>query len=363
METPITDLSVQADATIIHLKEADHSGEVTLQPLSIETADVMRHLESCTDQQVLTEIRNVLDRQLFLTGQGKYNQGKIYCIKSNDNGEVVYVGSTIKTLEERWSGHKSFFRQNQQSNWTRLVKERGGSEKFHIELLETFPCQNNSELLEKEKTYIHIYNPPGNTMMTKKPDKCKHITKFKANYAEGIVYKITYRTTGEVVFVGVSVKSISQAWWDHEFMSLRYGNKYWGELVRARGGLQSFEIEHIADFPCNSEEELLERLKYYVDTLSLPNKVADASELDDVSYEWNLSNPWFIDCVKACKKWYKVSDEAIHYFLENRAQCPLEFLVKLDDFFDRVELYYRRSRNKENFFTNLSLHQSFALCC
>ena len=83
-----------------------------------------------------------------------YSQGKIYMITTNKIYEV-YIGSTIQTLEERLSSHKS--------DYKRWLK---GEERYctsfeilqyddcEILLVEDYPCETEKELRLKEGEYI-----------------------------------------------------------------------------------------------------------------------------------------------------------------------------------------------------------------
>jgi hypothetical protein len=84
-----------------------------------------------------------------------YSKGKIYKIISSECDDVYY-GSTVLTLNKRFSLHKSAFKR-----WTNgLIKkyctsyeiiEKGN---YQIVLLEDYPCQNEIELKTRERFYI-----------------------------------------------------------------------------------------------------------------------------------------------------------------------------------------------------------------
>ena len=38
--------------------------------------------------------------------ENKYNNSKIYLIKCKLDNNLIYVGSTVKTLYDRWNQHK-----------------------------------------------------------------------------------------------------------------------------------------------------------------------------------------------------------------------------------------------------------------
>ena len=79
----------------------------------------------------------------------KYNNGKIYIIKS-PNTNRVYIGCTIKSLKERMYGHNSL----KNSCYSMDVINAGEA---YIELLEDYPCNNKLELENREKHYMKFY--------------------------------------------------------------------------------------------------------------------------------------------------------------------------------------------------------------
>jgi hypothetical protein len=83
-----------------------------------------------------------------------YSKGKIYKIVS-DSTDDIYIGSTVQTLSQRLTKHRSDYKQWKKGNHyhTRSFSllERGD---YHIILLEPFPCANQEELTARERWYI-----------------------------------------------------------------------------------------------------------------------------------------------------------------------------------------------------------------
>ena len=75
-----------------------------------------------------------------------YKNGKIYQIVCNITGET-YIGSTCNSLEHRLATHKNDNCRSKQ------IIERGD---YYIELLETYPCNNEFELNRKEGEYQRL---------------------------------------------------------------------------------------------------------------------------------------------------------------------------------------------------------------
>ena len=80
--------------------------------------------------------------------ENKYSQGKIYRIVS-DKGNMVYIGSTVASLERRFQAHKSNFRHHQNRSVCSMFMEYG-VDSCRIELLEVYPCQSKEELCKRE---------------------------------------------------------------------------------------------------------------------------------------------------------------------------------------------------------------------
>jgi hypothetical protein len=83
-----------------------------------------------------------------------FGKGKIYKI-TNDYNDDVYVGSTCDLLTKRFSGHKKGINSKTKQNTLiyKLMNEIG-FERFRIELIEDFPCQDKYQLRQREGHFI-----------------------------------------------------------------------------------------------------------------------------------------------------------------------------------------------------------------
>jgi flagellar biosynthesis GTPase FlhF len=79
----------------------------------------------------------------------KYIDGKIYKLV-HSNSELIYIGSTTKTLMSRFASHKIL----SNSTTSRKLFEIDGNVK--IELIEAYPCSSKNELWNREKHYIEL---------------------------------------------------------------------------------------------------------------------------------------------------------------------------------------------------------------
>ena len=86
-----------------------------------------------------------------------YNNGKIYKIVDNLS-DMLYVGSTCNTLEQRLKAHISdykSFKLGGKNNITSFKILENND--FKIELIENYPCENKSQLEKREGYFIKLY--------------------------------------------------------------------------------------------------------------------------------------------------------------------------------------------------------------
>ena len=83
-----------------------------------------------------------------------YSKGKIYKI-TNDYNDHVYIGSTCDTLSKNFSKHKSD--SNCKNNPLYKLIDEIGFERFRIELICDYPCEDKYQLCQKKSEYIRLY--------------------------------------------------------------------------------------------------------------------------------------------------------------------------------------------------------------
>ena len=83
-----------------------------------------------------------------------YSKGKIYKI-TNDYNDEIYVGSTCNTLVKRFIQHKSKRKSEDlvHKPLYKLINEIG-FDRFRIELIENFPCDDKYQLRQREGYWI-----------------------------------------------------------------------------------------------------------------------------------------------------------------------------------------------------------------
>ena len=73
-----------------------------------------------------------------------YSEGKIYKIVNTLEPEKFYVGSTTRSLSARLASHKNLSKKDNTFFYEEVRKL--GWDKFEIELIKYFPCNNRYEL-------------------------------------------------------------------------------------------------------------------------------------------------------------------------------------------------------------------------
>ncbi len=89
--------------------------------------------------------------------ENKYNNSKIYLIKCTQDKNLIYVGSTVKPLNERWKQHiyKAQKKEYSKNNLLYNKMNEIGIDLFYIELFEQLNLNNNQELLNEEYKVIN----------------------------------------------------------------------------------------------------------------------------------------------------------------------------------------------------------------
>ena len=79
----------------------------------------------------------------------KYENGKIYKVV-NDTINIVYIGSTIQTLNSRMASHRSSYKKKLTSTYSKW----GDINDCKIILIEKYCCNNLIELKQRERFFI-----------------------------------------------------------------------------------------------------------------------------------------------------------------------------------------------------------------
>ena len=115
-----------------------------------------------------------------------YSNGKIYTIRNRNDDTKIYVGSTIRSLKSRFGDHKRDMKNNIQRPLYQLMNEIG-FERFKIELIEEYNCDDKELLLIKEGEYIRQFGTLNKAIAGRtSKENCKE---FYIKYKEEIIEK------------------------------------------------------------------------------------------------------------------------------------------------------------------------------
>jgi hypothetical protein len=124
----------------------------------------------------------------------RYKEGKIYAIRNITDDTIIYVGSTIRSLTQRFNKHKSDCKSGKTCSLYKYIDNNDWT-LWYIELYENYPCNSKKELNKREGKLIRDIgtlnmNIAGRTSQeyrTENADKWKEINK---KYREDNVDKI-----------------------------------------------------------------------------------------------------------------------------------------------------------------------------
>ena len=178
--------------------------------------------------------------------------GKIYKLLCNDG--YYYIGSTINSLNDRYSAHKN---KSKKSN-NKLYKHINtiGWENVKIELLEEIIIKNNHELLIKESEYIvkELSNPLClNTQISYNINK-------EHNNNIGRIYKLV--CNDGYFYIGSTIQTLNKRLTHHKQDSKRLKLKLYKHINTI--GWENVKMELLEELTINNRKELLNKEGEYI---------------------------------------------------------------------------------------------------
>ena len=119
----------------------------------------------------------------------KYSNGKIYKIWNDANNEV-YIGSTFQPLCKRMANHRTHATcESKYKTKLYTMMRTLGFDLFHIELLESFPCNDKEELRKREGELIREFGTlnsrvENRTQQEYRVDKKEQISEMNRKYTQ-----------------------------------------------------------------------------------------------------------------------------------------------------------------------------------
>jgi hypothetical protein len=95
--------------------------------------------------------------------------GSVYRLVNTESKDTIYVGSTIKSLKERWISHKLCCEDEKSREYSYAVYKgwrKLGFENVKMYKIKEYENIDVDELMEKEQKYIDKYNPLFNKYKT-----------------------------------------------------------------------------------------------------------------------------------------------------------------------------------------------------
>lgn len=91
-----------------------------------------------------------------------YQHGKIYKLLDDFN-DLLYIGSTCRTLNKRKIDHRSLFKSgNKKRLYEYLRTIQKNIDNCNLILLESYPCESKYDLHKRERHYIDTLHPKCN---------------------------------------------------------------------------------------------------------------------------------------------------------------------------------------------------------
>ena len=86
----------------------------------------------------------------------RYKRGQIYTIRNFNDNALIYVGSTIEPLPNRFYKHKRDCKSGKRSNrlYNHIINNDWSD--WYIEFYEYYPCNNKQELSKREGEVIRL---------------------------------------------------------------------------------------------------------------------------------------------------------------------------------------------------------------
>ena len=122
-------------------------------------------------------------------GKRDYQNGKIYVIRNSIDNEI-YIGSSCQALSKRFQKHKDSLTTYKKDRklYSKMIEL--GIDKFYIELIEEYPCDNFEQLRRREGEIIRELKPvlnkqiAGRTLAEWQEDNKELLKKWKKQYYE-----------------------------------------------------------------------------------------------------------------------------------------------------------------------------------
>jgi hypothetical protein len=184
----------------------------------------------------------------------KYNNSKIYRLIGTDG--YYYIDSTTSELRFRFNNHKQLAKKHPERFEYKHINTVGW-DKYKIELIEEYSCNNIKEL--NERVSVLIEESKNNIYCLNHKQNERNI--IENIYNNGKIYKL--KSTDGHYYIGSTITSLHKRFSCHKhIITHKKGKgkyKYFETIP-----ITDINIELIESYSCNSKKELLERENYYI---------------------------------------------------------------------------------------------------
>ena len=131
-------------------------------------------------------------------------------------------------------------------------------------------------------------------------------------YTQGKIYKIVHEDVQDddegqnVAYIGSTIQSLNARMSGHKDHMKHHPLSGWAQYVEKHGGIEKFKIILIESYPCSSQDELVERERYYINSIDpicnvhlrneKPEVIEERSRLQDERRRKKIASLTCPDC-------------------------------------------------------------------
>ena len=183
----------------------------------------------------------------------KSNQSYIYRIYKVDEEEKCYIGSSVKTFQQRMQNHFYDYKRYPERNLYKFIKESGGWDMFKYNILEVITCTTIRELRQKEQEWI---------------EKLKPVLNIKVSYT-GILFNGDYESYRKEYSKTDFGKKVNRTYYEKHKnevtqRNIEYKSKHREHLLELQRKKYYDDIEKSRENSRNNAKKYLENNSYLV---------------------------------------------------------------------------------------------------
>ena len=179
-----------------------------------------------------------------------YMDAGIYGIKNNNNGELIYIGSSVN-IDKRMKDHLNNVKNEVNQEIYNKIIDIGTDNIEFIILQDNIKCNSTTELRKIEQKFINENNIK--SLYNSINSSCDINNYNYYNYS--FIYKIINKIDYKILYVGSTCMDISERINGHNSRLKNNGNsKIYKKIMKI--GNDNIEFEVIEEFYCFNEKQL-----------------------------------------------------------------------------------------------------------